>query len=185
MLKDPFLSDRIIFISNSFNEIVREIALTAFLYALPLSIPLILLLLLKKYCGFKQRLILAALICLVTFNIYIGIMQSTASYSTHYLYGQEGVDGTIKYLQNLIDRNDVIITEKDIVYYIGLDKWYPLPQNPNDFLNLTGREHISYIVLAREGYYTTRKYSDVIRLVEERYKLNAQFGDFKIYQKES
>lgn len=179
VLKDPFVSDRIIFNSNSFYEIVRETALISFLYALPLSIPLLLL---KKYYTFKNGLTLAALICLVSFSIHIGVVQSTAGYATNYLYGQEGYEEAVRYLQTFIKPDNVVITKTAIAYYTGVERWYALPQNSGDFINLTQRERIPYIVLPKEGYYTSRRYAGVMQSVEEKYVLKAQVGDFKIYQ---
>lgn len=178
ILKDPFISDRIIFNSDSLYEIIKETGVTSILYIVPL--PFVFLLL--RDHNRRDRLILASLICLITFSIYIDLVQSTASYNTNYLYGQEGYDETVNYVRTIVRPNDTLITKEAIAYYTGAERWFPLPQNPKDFLDLTDREHIPYIILPKEGFYTAKKVSEVMRELERKYTLKAQFGDFSIYQ---
>jgi len=183
ILKDPLLVDRIIFDSTSISEIIWTTLFVSILYILPVVISFIFFKIFNKENN-KHAIVLAIILSLVTFSVYMDIIQSNAEYNTGYFYGESGMKETINYVNSKISPNDSVIAEDAMAYYLNVKKYYYLPTNLEKFEEISKDENIKYIIIVKKGYYTTPRYSKVLSFLNSKYELDAQFGDFKIYHKD-
>ena len=178
VLNDPLLIDRVIFNTTSIYKIAEETAVITVLYFLPFPISYAIFRAFKVKSAFMLSVILPLLVC----SFYIDALQVKADYSTSYLYGERGMKETVDYLNLCIDDNDVVIAKKDVAYYLSIKKFYQLPENTDEFERLIDSKDIEYIIVRREGYFTTLRYAEVFELISSKCKLKKEFGDFKIWR---
>lgn len=179
ILKDPLLVKRLSYNNILLSVIVLASLKTFMFYLLPIAISFIFIIALK--INYKQAFVLAMIIPLVTCSLYIGVVQSKADYSTTYRYGETGFKETINFANAKINKEDTIITRKDVAYYLNSEKCYDLPKSPATLKSLIDRKNISYIILRKHSYYVPWKYTEVLSILDSECKLEAQFGDYKIY----
>lgn len=98
------------------------------------------------------------LLCVLTFvlYLYLGVLQATASYSTHNLYGTEGIRDTVSYFKENNISAENIATYPDIGYYIGYNRYYDLTFVYNDKVRLDewvlNNEKVEYIVMLEKDF---------------------------------
>lgn len=174
---DPLLVDRVIFNEKSLHKIAEETAVVTAQYIIPFVISYIILKILRVRNAFILSIAVPLLLC----SIYINAIQVRADYNTNYLYGERGMKNTIDYLSSRVNSSDIVIARKDVAYYLEVREFYRLPKTPKEFEELMNKKHIEYIVVNKEGYFTTLKYANVLRLIDSTCELDKEFGDFKIY----
>ena len=177
VLKDPLLIDRIIFNTASIYKIMEETAMVTVLYFLSFVISYTIFRALKARSVFVLSIIVSLLIC----SVYIDAIQVKADYATAYFYGEKGMKDVIEYLTPHIDHNSTVVARKDVAYYLAVKEFYRLPENPEELKKLINNKGIKYIIINKEGYFTSRRYANTFKFIGEKYELKAQFGDFKIY----
>ncbi len=177
-LKDPLLIDRVIFNTEIIYKIVKKSVAMTLLYLFPFVLSYVIFRALKVKSAFTLSIILPLLIC----STYIDCIQVKADYATAYLYGERGMEDTIDYLSPRTDDNDTVIAKKDIAYYLAIKEFYDLPKSAEELEKLIENRDIEYIILKKEGYFTSLKYKDVTELIDTKYELDKEFGDYKVYK---
>ena len=178
VLKDPLLIDRVIFNTGAIYKIVEETAVVTVLYLLPFIISYTIFRALKVKTAFMLSIIVPLLMC----GVYIDAIQVKADYTTAYFYGESGMKDTIDYLSPRIDDNDAVMAKKDVAYYLAVKEFYELPKSAEELEKLIDSKDVKYIIIKKEGYFTTLKYVEVFELIRSKCKLEKEFGDFKIYR---
>lgn len=178
VLKDPLLIDRVIFNTGAIYKIVEETAVVTVLYLLPFIISYTIFRALKVKTAFMLSIIVPLLMC----GVYIDAIQVKADYATAYFYGESGMKDTIDYLSPRIDDNDAVIAKKDVAYYLAVKELYELPKSAEELEKLIENRDIEYIILKKEGYFTSLRYKDVTELIDTKYELDKEFGDYKVYK---
>lgn len=174
---DPLLVDRVIFNEKSLHKIAEETAVVTAQYIIPFVIPYIILKILRVRNAFILSIAVPLLLC----SIYINAIQVGADYNTNYLYGERGMKNTIDYLSSRVNSSDIVIARKDVAYYLKVREFYRLPETPKEFGELMNKKHVKYIVVNKEGHFTSLKYANVLQLIDSTCELDKEFGDFKIY----
>ncbi len=181
VLGDPILIDRIIFETGSIYAIVTKTAQTFLLYLLPFAISYFFF----KITRTKNAAVIAVFISLIALNVGLDISHLLADYSTGYFHGERGMDKAIEYSRSYVRPDDAIIARDDVAYYLSSKEYYYLPWDSKEFDKLVSNKNITYIIINKEGYFTSLKYASVFDRIDKDFEMKAQFGDFKIFKNTS
>ncbi len=153
-LGDPLIPEiQLISGVTSFSAVISAMSTRLWLYFVA---PIIIGIFVMYKSKTKNKFII--LLCVLTFTLYlyIGIIQATASYSTHNLYGTQGIRGVVSYFQDRNISSENIATYPDIGYYLGYNRYYDLTFVYNDEVRLDewvlNNEKVEYIVMLEKDF---------------------------------
>jgi hypothetical protein len=142
----------------------------------------------RKTSKFAKIFFVYFLFIIIGFQLGITRVQAMSTYSTKYLYGQQGMSDTIDYLKLNTKKNEVIWSMKDIGFYVN-DKYY---ENYPFFFNkkleptlvntLKEGKIRYYVVTTGIGEDRIDYYTDIANILNENAKVVANFGNFVIYR---
>jgi len=179
VLKDPFISHNIFYTKSITIEkdlpIYIRSQIDGLLFFIPSIIALVGFLILKH--NLYKSIVASSILVLVVLSVYVDYVQAIANYSTNYAYGQGGILETGKYLNNHTTSSDTIIAPLTIGYYSGRNYFRSYPNHGDFSMDETiSKNEIPYIVISpSEKFYEFSIY----------YKLDAEYGSFRIYKKNS
>lgn len=178
-VRDPLLIDRIIFQTGSIYDIVMKTAQAFLLYLSPFVVSYILL----KIARTKNAAIIALFLSLIALNVSLDISHSKADYYTGYFHGEKGMDKIIDYSRSYIHPGDASVLREDVAYYLSVKDYYSLPVKSEDFDKMIHEKNISYLIIHKDGYFTSLQYQQVLDNIDNNFKLIKKYGDFRLFEK--
>ena len=178
VIKDPFLAHNFFFIHTISFESDLSRYLFENLKGLSVALPLIVafgVFLAFRHATYKA-LLLACWVVLIVSSLILNGIQLTATYSTTYAYGQQGVVDTARFVQDITSPNEIIIAPQSIAYYANRSfaMSYPSDHRFKDALPAVYANPSVRVIVTSP--------SDTFRIPPS-FELQRRIGHFTVYKK--
>ncbi|MBS3142263.1 glycosyltransferase family 39 protein [Candidatus Woesearchaeota archaeon] len=178
VIKDPFLAHNFFFTHTISFESDLSRYLFENLKGLSVALPLIVafgVFLAFRHATYKA-LLLACWVVLIVSSLILNGIQLTATYSTTYAYGQQGVMDTARFVQDITSPNEIIIAPQSIAYYANRSfaMSYPSDHRFKDALPAVYANPSVRVIVTSP--------SDTFRIPPS-FELQRRIGHFTVYKK--